>query len=98
MHLAAKLLVIALMAGALWWLVQPRYVFLVRVRHGVPRLTRGKLTGVFLQELGQACAESTVRRGWIAGVHRGWRVRLEFSRSIPAPCRQRLRNLWVLLA
>jgi Protein of unknown function (DUF3634) len=94
--LLAKLIVGALFVGALWWLLQPRYVFVVRVHDGVPRVHRGLVTTAFLQELGRVCAEAGVSRGWIGGVRRGRRPALAFSRNIPPPCQQRLRNLWLL--
>lgn len=96
MELIPKLVVIALVIGALWVALQPRYVFLVRLKDGVPRVSKGKVTPAFLQQLGQACAELGVSRGWVGGVQRGRRVALAFSRSIPPPCQQRLRNLWVV--
>jgi Protein of unknown function (DUF3634) len=94
--LVTKLVVVALCAGALWWAIQPRYLFVVRVTGGVPRVARGKVTAAFLQQLGQACAEGGVSQGWVGGVQRGRRLALAFSRSIPPPCQQRLRNLWLL--
>jgi hypothetical protein len=97
-ELVSKLVLVALVIGAVWWMLQPRYVFVVRIAGGVPRATRGKVTAAFLQQIGQACAEHKVSRGWIGGVLRGRRgVALAFSRGMPPPCRQRLRNLWTML-
>lgn len=96
MDLVSKVVVVAAVLGILWLVFQPRYVFLVRIQQGVPRLARGKLTGAFLYEVGLACAEFRVVRGWIGGVARGRRTALAFSRGFPAPCQQRLRNLWAV--
>jgi hypothetical protein len=96
MALLAQLVVIGLLVGALWWACQPRYVFVVRIDHGQPCVTRGKVTPTFLREVGQACGDAEVRRGWVGGVRRGKQVALAFSRSIPQACRQRLRNQWQL--
>lgn len=85
--------------GALFWfLFQQRYLFVVRIRHGVPRLAKGKVTAAFLQELQSLCAESHVTHGWVGGVRHGKQVRLTFSRDIPGQCQQRLRNLWQLVS
>ena len=96
MELLAKLVLVVLAVGAVWWLVQPRYTFVVRIDGGVPRVTNGQVTAAFLQELGRACGEFAVCRGWVGGVRRGGRTALAFSRNLPQPCRQRVRNLWEL--
>jgi hypothetical protein len=96
MELTLRLVIVALVIGALWWAFQPRYAFVVRIDNGLPRVTRGKLTTAFLEALGRACSDTGVSHGWIGGVHRGRRVTLAFSRSIPVACQQRLRNLWAL--
>jgi hypothetical protein len=96
--LVGKLVLVALAVGAVWWMLQPRYVFVVRIAGGVPRATSGKVTAAFLEEIGEACAEYKVSRGWIGGVPRGRQVTLTFSRGMPPSCRQRLRNLWAMHA
>jgi hypothetical protein len=96
MDLTLKLVVVALVIGALWWGFQPRYAFVVRIETGLLRVTRGKVTTAFLEALGRACSEVGVSDGWVGGVHRGQRVTLAFSRGIPVACQQRLRNLWIL--
>ena len=94
--LAVKLIVVALVIGGIWWALQPRYVFVIRIKDGGARLARGKVTSTFLEQVGHACAESGVSRGWVGGVWRGKRLALAFSRNIPPGCQQRLRNLWAL--
>jgi hypothetical protein len=89
--------VIGMLLGALWIAWQRRYTFMVHLRAGVPRVTHGKVTASFLQELRQACEEAGVTRGWVGGLARGRRTALVFSRSIPPACQQRLRNLWTLV-
>jgi hypothetical protein len=91
-----KLVLFALVAGLLWLALQPRYVFVVRIETGGPRVTKGKVTAAFLDEIAQTCIELGVYSGWVAGVRRGRHIRLAFSRHIPPACRQRLRNLWAL--
>ena len=94
-----ELLVYAIAAAVLLvvlWKVDLRpFTFHVRIVDGRPVLRRGKVTAEFLKVAGEVCNKG-VTRGWIGGVRRGRRVSLSFSRSIPPPCRQRLRNLWLL--
>jgi hypothetical protein len=94
----APLLVLALLAAVVlvaWW---HRHAFIVRMKHGKPRLLKGKLTAAFLEELAEVCRESGVRHGWLGGIRRGKRISLVFSWHFSAPVRQRLRNLWMLHA
>jgi hypothetical protein len=37
-----------------------------------------------------------VQQGWVRGVWRGRRIALVFSRNIPPPCQQQIRNLWLI--
>ena len=94
MEALIKVAVVVLAATVVWYLVRPRYAFVVRIRGGVPRLVKGKATVAFLQALGQVCADSAISDGWVRGVGRGQDISLVFSRHIPPPVQQRLRNLW----
>ncbi len=93
---AFKLAVVVLVALALWAALRPRYAFEVRIENGVPRVTRGKVTAAYLQEVAQACSEARVAHGWVGGQQRGRQVTVACSRNIPPAVRQRLRNLWAL--
>jgi hypothetical protein len=97
-ELAGKLVLVALAVATVWWIIQPRYIFIVRIAQGVPRATKGKVTAAFLHQIDQACSEYKVSRGWVGGVPRGRQIALAFSRGMPPPCRQRIRNLWAMLA
>ena len=96
MELLTQTIVISVIAGLLWWGFQPRYVFLVRIRQGLPSIARGRVTVQFLQEMSDVLETAGVSTGWVGGVLRGKRIGLKFSRNIPPDCRQRLRNLWPL--
>ena len=93
--LAVNLLVCGLVLWALWLWVRPHYIFVVRVKGGTPRLSRGKATAAFLGSVGEACRLNQVTRGWVGGVRRGRNVALVFSRHIPPGCQQQLRNAWL---
>jgi Protein of unknown function (DUF3634) len=93
----ARIAVVAAVVVAIAWLIaSARYVFWVRIRNGVPKVGRGKLAAPFLRDLIDVCGRYPIERGWVGGVRRGRHIQLAFSRSIPEPCRQQLRNLWNL--
>jgi hypothetical protein len=96
MDLVSKILVAVLIVGVLWWAFQPRYVFIVRIQSGRPRVIRGKVTAAFLDAVDDVCTQHHVQSGAVRGVERGRRTSLAFSAGIPKACQQRLRNLWVL--
>lgn len=73
---------------------RPGGVFVVRVRGGVPRATRGVVTSAFLRDVAEICAQHRVRSGTVRGVADGRRIRLEFSSGMPTACRQQIRNVW----
>lgn len=89
--------IVAAFGWAVWSYLQMRYAFQVRIRNGEPRLRRGKVSAAFLSSLGEQCRNERIHRGWVGDLHRGRQVQLRFSRNIPAPCQQRLRNEWPLL-
>jgi len=91
-----KVLVIGFAAWVIWSILQPRYVFVIRVEGGRPYVRKGKVTTAFLGRVVAVCRESGVIRGWIGGVLQGRRIALRFSRHFPPGPRQRLRNEWPL--
>jgi hypothetical protein len=93
--LAVRIVVLVLVVAGFWLAFQPRYAFVVHIKQGELRVAKGKVTAAFLRLVGEVCGEFGVSRGWVGGVRRGRRLRLAFSRHVPEPCRQRLRNLWV---
>ncbi len=95
MNVVVNLLVAGLIVAALWWVMQPHYVFLVQLDARGARLIRGKVTPAFLERFAEVCREAGVAQGWVGGIRRGRRISLGFSRSIPEGCRQQLRNLWL---
>jgi Protein of unknown function (DUF3634) len=71
-------------------------VFVVRVRDGFPTVTRGVVSQAFVADLAGVLKEKGIRSGSIYGVRRANMTRLEFSRSIPSPAYQALRNVWAM--
>jgi hypothetical protein len=91
-----KVLIVGFAVWAFWTLLQPRYVFVVRIMQGRPSLRKGKLTRAFLGRLAEVCRENGVVSGWIGGVRQGRRISLRFSRQFSPGLQQRLRNEWAL--
>ena len=87
-------LVIGFVAWVVWSILQPRYVFEIRITGGQPRVRRGKVTPAFLGQVAEVCQTDGVARGWICGVRAGRRTALRFSRAFPPGLQQRLRNEW----
>jgi len=89
-----RLLVLCFLAWVVWSLLQPRYVFEIRVEGGQPRVRKGKVTPAFLTSLAEACQHDGVVRGWVGAVQHGRRTALRFSRDFSPSLQQRLRNQW----
>src|SRR5262245_35041976 len=98
MEVGLQLIVLAVAAGIVAVILQaafmPRYVFLVHINGSQLAVTKGKVHGQFLDEMREVLGEFGVTSGWIGGIKRGKAIALRFSGNIPAPCQQRLRNLW----
>jgi Protein of unknown function (DUF3634) len=73
-------------------------VWVIRIKAGVPFLVKGKIPQAAVAELADVLQRHGVRRGAIYGLNRRGTVTLGFSRSIPATCRQALRNVWSMHA
>jgi hypothetical protein len=86
----------ALVLWGLWSVARPRAAFEVRIVGGEPRVLRGTVTRGFLQQLREVCGRNEVDKGVVRGVVKDGRIALEFSDGMPAPCRQQLRNLWLM--
>jgi hypothetical protein len=71
------------------------YLFVIKLRDGRAVVSRGKVTSDFVDAVAEVCGEFGVKSGWVGAVRRGPRdARLEYSRSNPKACPQRLRNVW----
>jgi hypothetical protein len=88
-----QIVFLGLVAVAGWYMLRPRPVFVLKVKGGVPRIVRGKVTDSFQKAVGDICCQCGVTSGLISGFSHGRRVRLKFSRSISADCQQQLRNM-----
>jgi len=88
-------LVLAGIAGVVIWAVwRGRADFVIRICDGQPRTAQGKVAGAFLRDLEEICRRQGIVQGSIRGVRTGRTVSLEFSRTIPEPSRQQIRNVW----
>ena len=80
---------VAMVVAVAWLLTNAPYVFWVRIRNGAPTVAHRQGRPAVPARPGRR-AESISDRGWVGGVRRGLRGKLELSRSIPEPCRQQL--------
>ena len=96
MHGLLTLALLGMIGWGVWQALQPRSVFVVKVDRGVPRVTHGHVTRAFLASIGEACRHHGVTRGTVRGKAHGNQIALEFRGDFPAPCRQQLRNVWVM--
>ncbi len=91
-----ELALVVLVIWGLWMACRSHATFVVQIRDGVPRVTRGQINRAFVQEVGEVCRRHAVRHGEVRGVADGRRIALTFSGDLPEPCRQQLRNIWSL--
>ena len=79
----------------IWWLMKlgRGALFEIRLQPGKVLLKRGSVPPRFLAQAKQILQQEPVR-GRILGQRDGNGVRLVFSRSIPEPVAQRLRNIF----
>ena len=87
-------LVAGLVIWGLWRIGRPRPVFVVRIADGEPRAVAGTVTPAFLQCVREVAASYGIASGRVTGTACGHLIRLHFSRQIPEPGRQKMRNWW----
>jgi hypothetical protein len=98
LEIAVQLVIAAAVLAVVFSLLQsalaPRFHFLVQISAGELRVTKGKVSAEFLDNVREVCRDFGVTSGWIGGVKRGKAIALKFSRHFPPPSQQRLRNIW----
>ena len=87
-------LVVFLIVVAVLFACQPRPVFIIRIRDGIARASRGPVPQAFVGQVRDICREHHIATGTIRGFLVRKRIVLAFSRHIPLPCQQRIRNIW----
>lgn len=97
-------ILIAIVAG-IWWMMRPRYAFVVQIKNGHPVCRKGRVDSAFLRHVAEICQWSGVRYGKIYGTlqpsprkqhavfGRRTQIRLSFSSGFPVGCQQQLRNV-----
>jgi hypothetical protein len=76
--------------------LRPHYQFVIDVRQGRGRVSRGQATALFVRDVEEVFRDYHLASGSVRGMTAGRRTILRFSRHIPEPCRQRIRNLFQL--
>jgi hypothetical protein len=90
--------IVLILAVVSWQLTERTRAWVIRLRNGVPFVVKGKLAPTVVADLAEVLQRHGVRRGALYGVKRRGTIGLGFSRSIPASCRQALRNVWSMHA
>lgn len=96
MELLAKLVLFGLIAAAVWYALQPKCAFVLKIAGGVPKATYGAVTPSMLERVRETCQEHGLDRAVIRGLKRQQRISLSFSRNVPPEAQQQLRNWWVM--
>ena len=96
MDLLPEFVALAFLLLLVWALARPRSAFVVEVVDGVPEVVRGKATPAFVGRIREICGEYGWQNGTVRGLVRGRRISLAFSRDIPVPGQQQLRNWWAV--
>ncbi len=90
----AELVAVVLILVAVLLACRPRPVFVIRIRDGTARASRGPVPQAFVGQVHDICREHHISTGTIRGFLVRKRIVLACSRHIPPPCRQRIRNIW----
>jgi hypothetical protein len=88
---------VVLILRALWQAGRPHRHFTIRLADGEPKVVKGTATPALLRLVNEVASYNNLKKGWISGVASGSVIRLEFSKSIPEPARQQMRNGWGIL-
>lgn len=98
LEIGIQLVVVAVILAVVLVLLQnaltPRFQFMIHIKRGDARVTKGKVQPEFLDNVREICREFGISEGWVGGVKRGKSIALRFSRHFPPQCQQRLRNVW----
>jgi hypothetical protein len=87
--------VLAVLWG-MWRTVLGTALFKVVFRNGKAVADRGTVTKAFLDHVDRVFTAENISSGKITGWPSGKLVRLSFSRQIPEPVRQQVRNWWAV--
>jgi hypothetical protein len=73
-----------------------RPLFVIQIRDGVARVSRGDVPPGFVHELSGVARDLGLRRGTVYGVRARHGITLAFSHEVPAEAHQRMRNVLAL--
>lgn len=101
MEILLKVGVAVIVIGLVFWAthrtIRSRRYFTIKLINGEPRVVQGKATAPVLALVRDVTSHNGIQSGTISAVEAPVGVRLEFSRSIPEPTRQQMRNGWGIL-
>jgi hypothetical protein len=92
-NLPLIVVVVAIIAAG-WYLRRGTAKFVIRLRRGIPTVTRGEVAPHVLASIVDVCTQCGVTSGTITAIPTGKKqVRMKFSSDIPQGCQQQIRNL-----
>jgi hypothetical protein len=91
-----RLALLAFVLWVVWYVVQPKSVFVIGVVDGNLLVLRGVVPGPMLTEIGRVCHQHRLPKGRIRGIKPfSGPIKLVFSRDFPPGVQQQVRNAWV---
>lgn len=98
MELLAKLALFGLIAAGIWYALQPKCAFVIRLSGGAAKATYGVVTPAMLEQVRETCEQHKLDRAVVRGLMKKQHISLSFSRNVPPEAQQQLRNWWVMHA
>lgn len=87
-------LLLAAIGFAVWIAFRSQAVWVVRIRDGLPVVSKGKVAAGFLNDVTEIAQRNSITKATIRGIQRGAKVQLQADNSLPAGIQQQLRNSW----
>jgi hypothetical protein len=88
-------LILALFIGVIlivYWRPKPDMV--IKIENGKPKVKRGNVSRLFLQDCERICTDFNIQKGKITGKKKSGVVSLKFSGGIAKKYHQQFRNTW----
>ena len=88
-------LILALFVGVVLIIsLLPKPDILIKIKNGKPKVKRGNVSRLFLQDCERICTDCNIQKGKIVGKKKSRIISLKFSGGIPKKYHQQLRNAW----
>ncbi len=88
------LVVLAALAGLIYWQIRSRYAFVIRVAAGKASLHRGEVVEEYLKDVEQICKLWGFTEGVVVGVREAGKIKIRCAGGIAKSHRQAFQNAW----